>query len=172
MLRMILIASALVLGGCHRDPKPMTPAEGELPPLPPASGTPVGYLLDNASQLELTADQTEKLRKIDTSLSARNDGIDTQLREIEKPEEMEPADKKAPPPPPPNMAPGAQPMRTTADASKLHAARTANNKDALEKAFAILDDKQQVTARKLLDDRGISSPAPTTKAPPSPPADR
>jgi len=169
-----LISSALVLvlaaSGCHREPKPITPAEGEQPPLPPASGTPVGYLLDNASQLQLTGDQFDKLKQIDASLSARNDAIDTQLREIETPEEEPPPEKNAPPPVRPrNMAPGAAPMRTTMDASKLHEARAANNTEALEKAFALLDATQQVEARKLLAARGIASPKPTAAGAPPPP---
>lgn len=168
---MRLISSALVLAlavfGCSRDGRSTTPAEGEMPPLPPASGTPVGYLIDNGSQLKLTGDQLDKLKQIDASLSARNDALDTQLREIETPEEDEPFDKNAPPPVRPrNMAPGAAPMRTTVDASKLHEARAAGNTEALEKAFALLDVGQRLEARKLLAARGIASPKPN--APPEP----
>ncbi len=156
---------ALAVGGCSRDGRPTTPSDTEMAPLPPASGTPVGYLLDNSSQLNLTGEQYDKLRKIDASLSARNDAIDTQLREIETPEEEAPPDKNAPPPiRPKNMAPGAAPMRTTNDASKLHQARSEQNTEALEKAFALLDATQQLEARKLLAARGIASPKPSTKS--------
>lgn len=172
MLRMMWLSLALStasLGACHHEPKPIM-APGEVPPLPPASGTPIGYLLDNAGQLKLDGAQREKLQAIDTSLSARNDAIDTQLREIEKPEEEpeEPRKKGDPPPKPKNMAPGAQLVHTTQDSSKLHAAKSANNEDALKKAFAILDPAQQAAARKLLDDRGINSPSPG-KSPAQPP---
>ena len=119
----------LALAGCSREPAPVTPTS-ELPPLPPSSGTPVGYLLDHSGELALSTDQVDKLRTIDTSLAARNDGIDTQLREIERPQEEAPPDKNAPPPPPPNRAPGAEPVHTTPDAAKLHEARAANSKDA------------------------------------------
>ena len=172
---MRLISSALFLvlaaAGCSRDGKPTTPVTaGDLAPLPPASGTPVGYLLDNSTQLKLSGDQYEKLRLIDASLSAKNDAIDTQLREIETPEEEAPPDKNAPPPiRPKNMAPGAAPMRTTADASKLHEARSTQNTEALEKAFALLDASQQLEARKLLADRGIASPKPIKTAEPAAP---
>lgn len=132
--------------------------------MPPASGTPIGYLIDNSGQLDLSAEQVDKLQAIDNSLSARNEGIDTQLREIEKPEPIE-EDPKNPNPHPPNMAPGAQPTRTTKDAGKLHEARAANNKEALEKAFAVLDAKQQEKARTLLAERGISAPKPPKGAP-------
>ena len=130
--------------------------------MPPSSGTPVGYLLDNSTQLKLSGEQFDKLKQIDASLSARNDALDTQLREIEVPMQEEPPDKNAPPPiRPKNMAPGATPMHTTVDASKLHEARDVGNKEALEKAFALLDASQQVEARKLLAARGIWSPKPT-----------
>jgi hypothetical protein len=171
MLRMMWLTLALStasLGACHHDPKPMAPKDGELPPLPPASGTPIGYLLDNAAQLKLDGDQREKLQALDTSLSARNDAIETQLREIEKPEEEQeaPYKKGDPPRKPKNMAPGAQQVHTTQDSSKLHAAKNANNEDALKKAFALLDPAQQTAARKLLDDRGITSPGGSAQPPP------
>ena len=134
----------------------MTPKEGELPPLPPASGTAVGYLVDNAVQLGLRDDQLKKLKEIDSSLAARNDVIDTQLRTIEKPSEDEPGEKGKPPARH-NNAPGAQ-IKTTGDAGKLHAAKKANDKDALDRAFAVLDATQQETARHLLDERGITAP--------------
>src|SRR5258706_434319 len=109
MFRAVLLA--LVLVGCHHDdPPPMHPKEGELPPLPPSSGTPVGYLLDNASQLQLRDDQLKQLKEIDQSLSARDAEIDTQLRIIEKPQE-DPEVAKGAPPPRHNNAPGAGPPR-------------------------------------------------------------
>jgi len=133
----------------------MAPGEGELPPLPPASGTAVGYLVDSAKQLELRDEQLVKLKAIDDSLAARNDVIDTQLRTIERPDvEQAPKDQ---PPPRHNNAPGAQ-IKTTPDAAKLHAAKKANDKEALDRAFALLDPPQAEKARRLLDDRGISTP--------------
>jgi hypothetical protein len=170
MLRAMLLA-LLVLTSCGRggDPSPVHPGEGELPPLPPSSGTTVGYLLDNATQLQLRDDQLEKLRQIDVSLAARVDAIDTQLRMIEKPDEAPPAEKGQPPPRH-NNAPGAQ-IRTTPDAAKLHAARKANDTEALQKAFALLDATQQTTARKLLEDRGIAAPGSEIKQPTRDPKD-
>jgi len=161
MLRFVLLLSLFASACGSSDPKPMSPKEGELPPLPPASGTAVGYLVDNASQLKLRDDQFEKLKAIDTSLAAKNDSIDTQLRTIERPDEAPPEKDK--PPPRHNNAPGAQ-ITTTPDAQKLHKARADNDQDALRKAFAVLDDDQQAIARRLLDERGISSPGPAKKA--------
>jgi len=165
MLRAMLFAF-LAIAACHKDtdPPPMHPKEGELPPLPPSSGTPVGYLVDNAAQLKLNDDQLRKLKDIDNSLSARDSEIDTQLRIIEKPEE----DPQAGPGGAPvrhNNAPGAQ-VHTTADATKLHAARKENDFEALQKAFALLDPEQQATARRLLEERGVNAPGSQPKPQP------
>jgi hypothetical protein len=169
MLRLALVAALfapVAFAGCQKE-KPPSYAEQ---PLPPASGTPIGYLIDNSGQLELSAEQVEKLQTIDNSLSARNEAIDTQLREIEKPEPVE-EDPKNPNPHPPNMAPGAQPTRTTKDAGKLHEARKANSQEALEKAFSVLDAKQQEKARTLLAERGIAAPKAAKGAPTPPPSE-
>ena len=153
MVRFFLLLA--LCAACGGNPKPMTPKEGELPPLPPASGTAVGYLVDNATQLKLRDDQLDKLKAIDTSLAAKNDSLDTQLRTIERPDEAEPEKNK--PPPRHNNAPGAQ-ITTTPDAQKLHNARAANDQDALVKAFAVLDEDQKAMARRLLDERGVKLP--------------
>jgi hypothetical protein len=157
MLRATLLA-VLVLAGCHHDtdPPPVYSKDGELPPLPPSSGTPVGYLVDNAEPLQLRADQLSKLQAIDKSLATRDDEIDTQLRLIEKPEQ-DPEAPKGAPPPRHNNAPGAQ-VHTTPDAAKLHSARKDGDAEALQQAFALLDPGQQATARKLLEDRGVTPP--------------
>jgi len=103
-----------------------------------------------------------KLKAIDTSLAARNDSIDTQLRGLIKPDEQ-PAEKGQPPPRH-NNAPGAQ-VKVTGEAGKLQEARAANDKDALKRAFALLDPDQQEAARKLLDERGIVAPGAEKKPP-------
>jgi hypothetical protein len=163
MLRALLFAS-LVLVGCRHDsdPPPLYAQNEEPPPLPPSSGTPLGYLLDNATALTLRDDQLSKLKEIDKTLAIQDDSIDTQLRLIEKPDEEQ--GEKGQPAPRHNNAPGAQ-IKTTADASKLHQARKANDFEALQKAFALLDPAQQVAARKLLEDRGITAPGSPVKAP-------
>lgn len=165
MLRAIFFLALLLVTACRRDsdPPPMHPKEGELPPLPPSSGTPVGYLLDNASQLELREDQLKQLKEIDESLAARDAEIQTQLRLIEKPQ-PDPEVPRGEPGPPRNNAPGAQ-VRTTADSAKLHDARKRNDAEALAKAFALLDAAQKESARKLLEDRGITAPGSAPKEP-------
>ena len=160
MVRLVLLV-ALFSGACgSSDPKPMQPQDGELPPLPPASGTAVGYLVDNASQLKLSDEQLDKLKALDTSLSAKNDSIETQLRQMERPDEAPPEKDK--PPPRHNNAPGAQ-VTSSPDAQKLHRARAANDQDALHKAFAVLDDSQKTIAKRLLEDRGITPPGAAAK---------
>lgn len=167
MPRIWTLATLLVLalGACRNEAKPVAPGEAELPPLPPSSGTHVGYLLDNATQLELNLTQVEELKRIDASLAATNDSIDTQLREIEKPQDLGPPPEKGAPPAKVNMAPGAMPMTTSRDAQKLHAARAANNQDALGKAFELLEPAQQDRARQLLSARGITAPKAPAPAP-------
>jgi hypothetical protein len=159
----LLVACALAGSGCQKDPPVMQPTEGELPPLPPASGTAVGYLVDSAAQLKLREDQLAKLKEIDQSLAARNDVLDTQLRTIERPNEQ-PAMEKGAPPPRHNNAPGAQ-IKTTPDAAKLHRARKENDQEALVRAFAVLDAEQQTTARRLLEERGVEPPGGPVKKP-------
>jgi hypothetical protein len=172
MFRLAFVLALIVpVAACHKEPPPSYAEQ----PLPPASGTPIGYLIDNSGQLSLSSEQVTQLQAIDDSLSARNESIDTQLREIEKPE-VEEEDPKNPNPHPPNMAPGAAPVHTTKDSGKLHEARAANSKDALEKAFAVLDPAQQEKAKSLLDARGISTPklakkTPTAKPEPEPAPD-
>ncbi len=158
----------VAFGGCHHDPKPMHVKAGDLPPLPPASGTPIGYLLDDSTDLKLNEDQITKLKDLDASLAAQNSEIDTQLRQIEKPDdEEEQAMAKAHQPHKlHNNAPGAQ-VRTTADAGKLHEIRNSNERTALKQAFALLDQPQQDGARRLLEDHGFEAPGSAKKPPPS-----
>lgn len=144
-----LLVAAGSLAGCQRDsaPPPVHPQD-EPPPLPPSSGTPIGYLLDNASQLTLRDDQLDKLKEIDNRLAIRSEALDTQLRQIEKPGAA--ADEKAQ-------------AKAAADAGKLQQVRRDNSAEALREAFAVLDPAQQTTARKLLEDRGITAPGSQVK---------
>jgi hypothetical protein len=81
---------ALVIGACHHDaPAPAEPAG--TPPLPPASGTPIGFLIDDASELHLRDDQVAKLRDIDTSLAAELEALDAKTRAASRPSEPDPS---------------------------------------------------------------------------------
>lgn len=152
---------ALLLALCACHPTPTAPPPGEVPPLPPASGTAVGYLIDSAGELELRDDQLHELQKIDDGLAAQNGQIDAQLRQIEKPmpeQELSPQEQKAGVPPPRyNNAPGASTI-TTNDSVKLRKMRDQNDHQALKKAFAILDADQVEKAERILTARGVDVP--------------
>jgi hypothetical protein len=157
MLRVTLFAVLLATGCRHDiDRGPENPKPVGVVPLPPASGTPIGYLVDNATQMKLTDEQLKKLKELDTSLAATDDEIDTQLRQIEKPEE-EPPEEKGAPHHAKNMAPGKNTV-TTKDSEKLHQMRKQNDREALRKAYAVLDPDQQAEATKILQDHGVESP--------------
>lgn len=159
-------ALLLALANCH--PSPSKPAPGEVPPLPPASGTAVGYLVDAAGDLKLRDDQLTKLKQIDDTLAAENGQIDAQLRQIEKPvpaEELSPQQQKAGVKPTRyNNAPGASTI-TTNDSQKLRKMRDDNDRDAILKAFKVLDADQLPKAKQILADRGIPIPGETKQEP-------
>ena len=136
------------------------PQGGRAPPLPPASGTAIGYLVDSSTQLKLDETQLKKLKEIDESLAARNDALDTQLRAIERPDEEQ--QQKGQPPPRHNHAPGAQ-VKTNKNAARIREVKSANEKEALKGAFGVLTPDQQEAARKLLDERGIAAPGAKAK---------
>ena len=65
--------------GCSHDAKPAVEPDPN-PPLPPASGTPIGYLVDDAGELKLTDAQLGKLKAIDDDLAAKLAALDGALR--------------------------------------------------------------------------------------------
>jgi hypothetical protein len=159
-----LLAMAAALGlaaGCHHDAPPARPGPGEVPPLPPSSGTPLGYLIDDADELKLTTDQVIQLKDIDQGLEARLDVLDARSSST-----------------PPTPSAGVRPMRggkmhghgggggrharprggdgnphgppASNDPAQAGAQRMTEVRDALARAFAIMDETQQAAARKLL----------------------
>jgi hypothetical protein len=80
-----VFAAVVALGGfelglgCSHDTKPAVVEPAGPPPLPPASGTPIGYLVDDAGELKLTDDQLAKLKAIDEQLAAKLATLDSQL---------------------------------------------------------------------------------------------
>lgn len=158
LLLVLALASAAAVG-CKEKSEVIEP--GGPPPLPPASGTAVGYLVDAAGDLKLTDEQLTKLKQIDSSLAARNGDIDAQLRQAEQPEPTEPLS-------PQQMkagekerrydnAPGKSTIKTS-DTQKLHKLRDDNERDALKKALAVLDATQVERAKRILEDRGVTVP--------------
>ena len=155
-----LLALAVITTGCNRHQDEVIEPGGP-PPLPPASGTAVGYLVDAQADLQLSADQLGKLKRIDDSLAAQNGSIEAQIRQIEQPEEAEQLS-------PQQMKAGVKEKRydnapgkstiTTADSQRLHRIHDENERAALKKAFAVLDEKQVEKAKRILQDRGVDVP--------------
>jgi hypothetical protein len=162
---------ALVLAACGGSSQPAPHDPAEQPPLPPASGTPVGYLIDGAGELHLRDDQVSRLQQIDTTLATELDAIDTRLRAASpKPQEQTQAA--------PQMgtggrggrhggggrhrggaggggAPAAAQHGDPAAANKLSEERRSDVKQALEQAFGVLDADQKPAAKKLLEDHDV-----------------
>jgi hypothetical protein len=160
-LTLVLTIALAALPGCHHEAPIAQPKAGEAAPLPPASGTPLGYLIDSSFDLKLREDQLKQLQEIDASLAARDAEIDTQLRQIERPDPDEAeAEKQAAAAGHPrrhNNAPGAA-GKPTGDAAKLHDIRNSQDRDALTKVWAILDKDQQTAAAKILSEHDVEVP--------------
>lgn len=155
----ILIALALMATGCKEKQEVIEPSGP--PPLPPASGTAIGYLVDASADLQLTPEQSAKMQRIDDRLAAQNGPLDTQLREIEKPmpaEELSPQQMKAGEREARyDNAPGKSTI-VTSDSQKLRKMRDDNERAAIEKALAMLSPEQVETAKRILRDRGVTIP--------------
>jgi len=181
VIRTLVLALALAACGGSSTPAPQEPADK--PPLPPASGTPIGYLIDGAGDLHLRDDQLTQLRQIDTSLSGELDVIDTKLRGAT----AKPEDSAGPPPQSMGGRGGrrggmgggmggrgrhrsgggggsAAPHGDPAAADRLTEERRADVKEALARAFAVLDAAQQPAAKKILEDHDVDLDEGSTKA--------
>jgi len=186
----VMRALALVLGlvaACrHEDAPPPKLEPGETLPLPPASGTPIGFLLDDATNLSLKPEQIAQLQGIDQALQGRLESIDTQLRALEPHDPGQPAPAQgqgrhrgggrrgggggAPTGQRVNHAPGAGggSGARADDVNRLTEARKGEVKDALAKAFAVFDVPQRVLARKVLTEHDIDLDGGKPVAPPRP----
>ncbi len=213
-MRLATFALLLIVACSHRDTGPAAPIDPPAtPPLPPASGTPIGFLIDDAGDMHLSDDQVVKLRDIDTSLAAELEVIDSQVRSATRPPDPDPSQQQ------PRrggrhggMGMGGGGMgggggggggggrhrgsgagagsgaraANAANVDKLTEQRTADVRDALHRAFDLLDPHQQETAKKVLAahdvdlDTGATPPTPGAsdgappvfaRQPPAPPAD-
>ncbi|TMQ03696.1 MAG: hypothetical protein E6J90_15530 [Deltaproteobacteria bacterium] len=183
---LVLLASALVVfsglgAGCSREARP--PAEPAAadeppPPLPSASGSPIGFLLDD-TRLTLRDEQRGKLRDIDTELAARLAYLDTIVRNAGTSAGPAKEDKrggvgfsagggrgsddagKITVPDATGTGGGgggltpAQAAENAATARRVPQARAHDVKAAITKAMAVLDRDQQKIARQVLIDRGV-----------------
>ena len=150
-LRSAFLCALVCTVACGSSPPAVQPSEP--PPLPPASGTPIGFLLDSASALTLRDDQVTRLKAIDDELAG-------QLAD-------HPATSAAPAGANgprhrgrrgggggggPGAGSAARPAPVAAQAREDRATEV---RDALARAFTILDPAQRPIATQILADHGI-----------------
>jgi len=185
-LASLVVALAAVAGfglgvGCSRDAKPATQpaASDEPPPLPPASGTPIGYLIEDA-RLKLSDGQLAKLKEIDGDLAVKLSYLDSVLRNTGSgaapPKEEssrggigfsasgERDGRNAGALTVPDAAgngalsggprPGAS-EDNAAIRKRVPEVRAYDVRTAIAHALALLDPEQQKIARQVLEDRGV-----------------
>lgn len=185
----VVAAGAAALGGpvlgCSREARP--PAQPAEPaPLPAASGTPIGYLVD-AHELALSPEQSAQLKTIDEDLANRLAAIEGSLRQPDPTEHPAPGQES-------NKGRGlgfraggvsgrqggagaeqtvfpgdtsvkvAPPRRGDNPVAAGRAAEDRNEliRDALARALGLLDSVQRITARRVLTEHGVD---PTTGGP-------
>jgi hypothetical protein len=178
----IVAAGAAALGapglGCSHDAKPAVQPD-EHPPLPPASGTPIGYLVDDATELKLSDDQLGKLKAIDDDLAGKLAALDGQLRGSSPSQSsnqntgrrrgggmrgggmrgggmrgggMRGGGSGS------ATGSGSRPRRGAASADtagRVTEQRVANVRDAIDRAMAQLDVVQRIVARRVLTEHGV-----------------
>jgi hypothetical protein len=183
ILLLSLAATAPELNaGCSRQAPPVVQPE-EPPPLPPTSGTPIGHLLDDAPELELTDDQRTKLTAISDELAQKLEADDRELRP--EPGPTTPREQKprglgfraaGRPGGTENMGesggteafPGIadgdggggeqerEVMISSETATRVYRQRARHVREAIERALAVLQPAQRTIARRVLTDRGVN----------------
>lgn len=171
--------------GCHNDPPPEEPVPVS------STGTPIGFLLDDA-QMHLSSQQLGELRGFDTNLRMQLEQLDKATKQVGSA-----APQQAQQPPPQQMGghhgrhrmggqgAGSGTRRTGpngASQDKLADERNDEVKAALEHVFAVLDEPQRARARQVLSDHDIDldlddadtasppqAPPPVTPPPATPP---
>ncbi|MDB4955212.1 MAG: hypothetical protein JWO36_2781 [Myxococcales bacterium] len=169
-----LLVIAFLLGACHHDTPPVTPGGSERPPLPPSSGTPIGYLLDD-TDLHLRDDQRTRLHEIDATLAAELEVLEARERSA-RPASTTGSQDDPPPSgmghgrrggggrrggrggggsrPPSGPTPNGAPKP---DAGAVAQERAGDVREAVHRALAILDADQLKLAQKLLVDHDIDA---------------
>lgn len=178
-----LVVALAALGGfgagCSHEARPVIqPDDQPLPPaLPPASGTPIGYLVD-AGELKLSDDQLARLKVIDDDLATQLMYVESMQRNASaEPQPNEHSRGRvgfgaaretnglaegivtAPAPDSPALNPsagGGSATETPADILKrVPEVRASVVRNAIARALAVLDAGQKKIARKVLKDRGV-----------------
>jgi hypothetical protein len=178
-MRLVLLAAllgSLGLGlGCSHEARPVV-APDDHAPVPPAS--PIGHLVDDATELKLRDDQVAKLRQIDDELGAKLATYESELRN------GEPVPQGDPPPSrggvdvrgsagevahgpagdvPVNSALMGPPVAQTKTyvlrgetVTRIHRDRARDTRAAIQRAFAVLGAAQQKIARRVLSEHGVN----------------
>jgi hypothetical protein len=160
--------------GCSHEARPAVQPD-EHPPLPPASGTPIGHLVDDAGELKLSDDQLHKLQAIGDELAGQLAADDSEMR----PEPVGPAPDSDKPrglgvraggkerggPPigderfPRSAGTGdrasGQTMIPASTVNHVYQQRAHHVRDAIRRALGLLDAEQQVIARRVLTEHGV-----------------
>jgi hypothetical protein len=172
-MKIFLLVLFVVLAACRSPaaPKQTIIEEPAIPPLPPASGTPIGILLDEDTRLILRADQREKLQEIDRRLASQNEQLAGQSRGTDRP-------------PPsaggprsgrrggggmggPGMggrggasgrggSPDHKPQPASPSIGKVNNDIATNTNAAIDEALALLDAAQRSIAETILRERGVT----------------
>jgi hypothetical protein len=180
-VRTVVAALALAAGilACSHDAKPVVEPDPH-PPLP--EGTPIGYLIDDASELQLRDDQVAQLKEIDTELVAKIDAIDAgQHRPAARPAgagSQNPGRRRGGgrrgggrrgggAGSGTGSAAAAPAGPTTAAADQRAEARAGDVRDAIASAFALLDPVQRAMASRVLSQHGVDLDAGRAAAEPA-----
>ena len=176
----VLVAVGVLGGpglGCSHEARPAVQPDDH-PPLPPASGTPIGLLIDDASELTLRDDQLTRLRAIDDDLATRLAALDGASRTPDPVPVSSRADKprglgfragganggfggatSAFPGAPGNGAPPDGTQRagyiSGETLTDINLQRARDVRDALRRALALFDAAQQAIARQVLTEHGV-----------------
>jgi hypothetical protein len=183
-MRLVLLAAllgglglGLGLGlGCSHEAKPVV-APDDHAPVPPAS--PIGYLVDDATELTLRDDQLAKLRQIDDELGAKLATYESELRNGEPVPQGDPQPSRggmdvrgaaihadpngtadAVPLNGAQMAPPVEQTKTYVvlgeTVTRIRRDRARDTRAAIQRAFAVLSAAQQTIARRVLAEHGVN----------------
>ena len=164
--------------GCSHEAKPVVQPD-EHPPLPPASGTMIGLLVDDASELKLNDDQITKLKAISDQLGAQLATDDAGLRPTvatapssegqqrglgfrasgSRTDDGTYGGNEAFPNAPTGNPSGATSGQYYIPADTVNAAhrdRARHLRDAIRKALALLDADQQAIAKRVFTEHGVN----------------
>jgi hypothetical protein len=164
------------VAGCSHDARPVQPQDPAAPPpaLPPASGTPIGYLVE-AGELKLSDDQVTKLKAIDDNLATQLMYVENMQRNAAEPPPKDDSRGRtgfgvstanntiaegietAPPPTISSSGTGggSSSEDRAATLKRVPEVRASVVRTAIAHALAVLDAGQQKLARQLLKDRGV-----------------